>query len=379
MAKDPVQLPNPQAPGAKRSGEWPSTGTIVRVVLLLVALAAVLELVWLSRRIVTWLLIATILAIALNPAVVQLERRARMPRGIAISVVYVLGMAGLVGVLLAFIPRLIDAGQDLADKAPGYADRLRGTALFQDLDKRYDVLTRLEQFATDIPKKLGGAGAAVSVLQRLFSGVLGALTVLVLTAFLLVYGSRMVAYVVAMSPADRRGRLESAAGRIYRSIGGYVAGNVAISVIAGVFAYVALKIAGVPAAFLLAFVVAVMDLIPLIGATIGAVACVAVAAFGGWVPAVGLAIYFLIYQQVENHLIQPKVMQKTTNLNPLATLIAVLVGAELLGVFGALVAIPIAGVLQIAFQEYMEHRSDAQSKPIAPSGNGVSGPAVSPP
>ncbi len=325
--------------------------------MLLVALAVVLELVWLSRRVVTWLVIATILAIALNPAVVVLQRRARIPRALAIFLVYIAGMAALAGVLLAFIPRLVDAGQELANNAPGYADRLRETSLFQNLDKRYDVLTRLEQFVTDIPKKLGGAGAAVDVVQRVLSGVFGAVTVLVLTAFLLVYGSRIVGYVVALSPANRQQRLTSVSGRIYRTVGGYVAGNLAVSVVAGVTSYVALKVAGVPAAFLLAFFVALMDLIPLIGATIGAIGCVAVAGFQGWVPAVGLGIYFLIYQQVENHLVQPQVMRRTTNLNPFATLVAVLVGAELLGILGALIAIPIAGVLQIGVQEYLEHRS----------------------
>ncbi len=355
-------MPPPQPPAATPAhgdhpSEWPGSRTVVRVVMLLVALAVVLELVWLSRRVVTWLVIATILAIALNPAVVVLQRRARIPRALAIFLVYIAGMAALAGVLLAFIPRLVDAGQELANNAPGYADRLRETSLFQNLDKRYDVLTRLEQFVTDIPKKLGGAGAAVDVVQRVLSGVFGAVTVLVLTAFLLVYGSRIVGYVVALSPANRQQLLASVSGRIYRTVGGYVAGNLAVSVVAGVTSYVALKVAGVPAAFLLAFFVALMDLIPLIGATIGAIGCVAVAGFQGWVPAVGLGIYFLIYQQVENHLVQPQVMRRTTNLNPFATLVAVLVGAELLGILGALIAIPIAGVLQIGVQEYLEHRS----------------------
>ena len=356
MTTAPSQLPDPAPAQRGLRSEWPGNHTIVRVVLLLVALAAFLELVWLSRRVVTWLLIATILAIALNPAVVFLQRRTGMPRGVAIGVVYVGGMAALAGVLLAFIPRLVDAGQELANKAPGYADRLRETSLFKDLDKRYDVLTRLEEFVTDIPKKLGGAGAAVDVVQRVLSGVFGALTVLVLTAFLLVYGSRMVDYVIAMSPAGRRARLATASGHVYRTVGGYVAGNLAVSLIAGVCSYTALKIAGVPAAFLLAFFVALMDLIPLIGATIGAIGCVAVAGFQGWVPAVGLGIFFLIYQQVENHFVQPQVMRKTTDLNPFATLVAVLVGAELLGVLGALIAIPVAGVLQIVIREYKAHR-----------------------
>jgi predicted PurR-regulated permease PerM len=356
MTTAPSQPPDPASAQRGARGEWPGSHTVVRVVFLLVALAAVLELVWLSRRVVTWLLIATILAIALNPAVVFLQRRARMPRGLAIGVVYIAGMAALAGVLLAFIPRLVDAGQELANKAPGYADRLRETSLLKDLDKRYDVLTRLEEFVTDIPKKLGGAGAAVDVVQRVLSGVFGALTVLVLTAFLLVYGSRMVGYAIAMSPASRRARLTIASGHVYRTVGGYVAGNLAVSLIAGICSYTALKIAGVPAAFLLAFFVALMDLIPLIGATIGAIGCVAVAGFQGWVPAVGLAVFFLIYQQVENHLVQPQVMRKTTDLNPFATLVAVLVGAELLGVLGALIAIPVAGVVQIVIREYLAHR-----------------------
>jgi predicted PurR-regulated permease PerM len=184
----------------------------------------------------------------------------------------------------------------------------------------------------------------------------GTVTVLVLTFFFLVYGSRMRDQLVAILPQAQRQRYRAVTDRMYRSVGGYVTGNLVVSIIAGVCAYVALRVIDVPSSLALAFWVALTDLVPLVGATIGAIPCVIVAFFGGWPAGVATLSYFLVYQQVENHFVQPQVMRKTTTLNPLFVLVAVLLGAELLGVIGALVAIPVAGMIQILLQDWIEHR-----------------------
>jgi predicted PurR-regulated permease PerM len=352
--------PQPAVESSKRRAISPRDVLVVIGIVLAVALA--LTLLWLSRRIILWLLIAMFLAVALNPAVEFFRRRVRMPRVLAISFVYVLGLVAVAGIAWLFIPPLIDAGQELVDRVPGYVQDLRGNEFFADLEDRYELLTRVEDAVSDLPGRFG-AGDAVGFLGRIFTGVVGTVTVLVLTFFFLVYGSRMRDQLVAILPQAQRQRYRAVTDRMYRSVGGYVTGNLVVSIIAGVCAYVALRVIDVPSSLALAFWVALTDLVPLVGATIGAIPCVIVAFFGGWPAGVATLSYFLVYQQVENHFVQPQVMRKTTTLNPLLVLVAVLLGAELLGVIGALVAIPVAGMIQILLQDWIEHRFHRRGLP----------------
>lgn len=352
---DETAAPQPQLAieSPKRQAISPRDVLVVIGIVLAVALA--LTLLWLSRRIILWLLIAMFLAVALNPAVEFFRRRVRMPRVLAISFVYVLGLVAVAGIVWLFIPPLIDAGQELVDRVPGYVQDLRSNEFFADLEDRYELLTRIEDAVSDLPGRFG-AGDAVGFLGRIFTGVVGTVTVLVLTFFFLVYGSRMRDQLVAVLPQAQRQRYRAVTDRMYRSVGGYVTGNLVVSIIAGICAYIALRVIDVPSSLALAFWVALTDLVPLVGATIGAIPCVIVAFFGGWPAGVATLSYFLVYQQAENHFVQPQVMRKTTTLNPLLVLVAVLLGAELLGVIGALVAIPVAGMIQILLQDWIEHR-----------------------
>lgn len=343
------------AGGARRAAGL-TPRTVLMVIGLVIAVAAAIVLIWLSRRIITWLLIAAFLAVALNPAVDLLNRRLRIRRSLAITVVFILGLGAATGIALVFVPPLIDAGQQLVDDAPGYIDQLRRTEIFRDLDERYSLLERIQEGVQELPERLGGAGAAVDIVQRLFAGIIGTLTVLVLTFFLLVYGKQLRDQGIAALPEAQRARYLDVTDRMYKAVGGYVAGNLLVSVVAGVAAYIALLLIGVPAALALAAWVALTDLLPLVGATIGAIPAVVVAFFQGWPTGVAVAAYFLVYQQVENHAVQPVVMRRTTNLNPLIVLVAVLLGAELLGVLGALIAIPVAGMIQILIQDQIDHR-----------------------
>jgi len=336
---------------------------VLTVIGLAVAVAAALWLLWLSKRIVTWVLIAMFLAVALNPAVDALQRWLRLRRVPAISLTFLLGIVFTGGVALLLVPPLIDAGQQLADDAPGYVDRLGRTGLVQDLDQRYDVIDRLKGFVNDLPDRLGGAGAAVDVVQTLLSGLLGGLTVMVLAFLFLIYGRNLRDQAVAMLPERGRVRALDVLDRMYKSVGGYVAGNLVVSVIAGVTAYIVLTILDIPAAAALAFWVAIADLVPLVGATVGAIPATAVAFFSGWPIGVAVAGYFLVYQQIENHFVQPVIMRRTTSLNPLLVLVAVLLGAQLLGILGALIAIPVAAMIKILIQDWWAHRTPRSPRP----------------
>jgi predicted PurR-regulated permease PerM len=328
---------------------------VLVVIGIVLAVAAALWLLWLSRRIILWILIAMFLAVALDPAVSLMVRRLRLPRSLAVTVVYLLGLAAAAGIAWLFVPPLIDAGQELVDDIPAYVQDLRTNSFFRDLEERYSFLTRIEEAATSIPGKVG-AGDAFDFVGRVFTGVVGVVTVLVLTFFFLSYGGRLRDQALSVLPVRHRERYRLVTDRMYRSVGGYVTGNLLVSVIAGVAAYIALRIMGVPSALALAFWVALTDLVPLVGATVGAIPCVVVAFFQGWPVGVAAVAYFVVYQQVENHVVQPQVMRRTTQLNALVVLIAVLLGAELLGIVGALVAIPVAGMIQILAQDWIEYR-----------------------
>lgn len=352
----PLDVDEPVGPAQRVGLAYVTPRAVLTVVGLIVAVAAALWLLWLTRRIVTWVVIAMFLAVALNPVVDALQRWPHMRRVLAISVTFLLGIVLSAGILLLLVPPLIDAGQQLADSAPGYVDRLGETRIVRELDQRYDVVDRLREFVQDSPDKLGGAGAAVSVAQSLLSGLLGGLTVLVLTFLFLIYGRQLRVQAIAMLPHQARDRYDALLDRMYKSVGGYVAGNLLVSVIAGVSAFIVLKIFDIPAAAALAFWVAIADLVPLVGATVGAIPAVAVAFFSGWPVGVGVAIYFVLYQQIENHFVQPVVMRRTTSLNPLVVLVAVLVGAQLLGILGALLAIPAASMIKIVVSDWWSYR-----------------------
>jgi predicted PurR-regulated permease PerM len=336
---------------------------MLTIVGFIVAVAAALWLLWLSKRIITWVLIAMFLAVALNPAVDAFQRWLRLRRVPAISLTFLLGLMVATGIGLLLVPPLIDAGQELADDAPGYIDRLGRTSLVQDLDERFEIIDRLKEFVNDLPDRLGGADTAVNAAQTLLSGLVGGITVLVLTFLFLIYGRALRDQAVGSLPEHGRERVTNVLDRMYKSIGGYVAGNLVVSIIAGVAAYIALRILDIPAAAALAFWVAIADLVPLVGATVGAIPAVAVAFFSGWPTGVAVAAFFLVYQQIENHFVQPLVMRKTTSLNPLLVLIAVLLGAQLLGIFGALIAIPVGSMIKILVQDWWEHRPARQAEP----------------
>ncbi len=337
-----------------------SPRAVFTVVGILIATGVALWLLRETRQIITWTVIAAFLALALNPLVDIFQRQLKMRRVPAISLTYLLGTALVTGVVLLLVPPLISAGNQLADDAPGYVERLSKTRLFERLDQRFDVTDRLREFVNDLPDKLGGAGAAVDVAQTVVTTILGGLTIVVLTFLILLYGRQMRDQLVSLMPLEKQPRYRTLIRRMYRTIGGYIAGSFLIATISGVLSLILLEILGIPSAAALAFWVALAGLVPLVGATIGAIPAVIVAFFSGVVPGIVVAVYFLLYQQFENHLIQPNIMRRTTSINPLVVLIAVLVGGTLFGVLGALVAIPLAGMIKIGLQDWWEHRTPAQ-------------------
>jgi predicted PurR-regulated permease PerM len=340
--------------------------TIVIAALLLVGVAVVLWVVWVSRRVLIWTFVSAFLAVALSPAVDAIQRRGLHRRGAAAAVVYLLMIAVIAGLGALFIPTLVNQVNDLVDQAPNYVqDLTRGRGPLGFLETKYHVVERVQEAVkgNGSGRLAGGATAALDVTRSVVTFVAGVVTILFMTFFMLLEGPAWRDRFIALLPAGGQPRAHRIAQEIAKTIGGYVTGNLLISVIAGFCTTIVLLVVGVPFALALGLLVAILDLIPLAGATLGAIIVTLVALTDSVTSALIVLAFFVVYQQLENHLLQPIVYGRTVKLSPLAILVAVLVGAEVAGVLGALAAIPVAGTIQILISEWLQHRRPAAPPP----------------
>ena len=332
--------------------------TVLRVVGILLATAILLEILWIARHVVSWVFIALFLALALNPAVDRLEHRLKR-RGLATGVVYIATLAVLVGIGWLFIPTLVHQVNDFAGKVPDYLhDLTKGRGRLGFLQEKYHLVDKARKALREggASRLFGLSGTALALAKGVVNAVVATLTIAFLTLFMLLEGRNwMASFFSLLQPASRR-RWQAVGHDIYRTVGGYVTGNLLISLIAGTLTTLVLLVTGVPYAVALGLIVAILDLIPLAGATIAAIIVGAVAFIHSIPAGIIVIVFFVVYQQVENHILQPVVYGRTVQLSPLVVLISVLVGAQLAGVLGALAAIPVAGSLQVIFVDWLRHR-----------------------
>ena len=334
---------------------------VVRLILIVVAVAVTLYLLYLLRKPISWVLIAVFVAIALSGPVNWLDRRMR--RGFAIAIVY-LGLFAVPFLLAAVIvPPLVSEANDFARKgAPQYArdfsDFVQDNERLRKVNEDYDVTQKVQEEAAKLPEKIPDAAKALSdVGVGLVNSVFALVTILVLTAFLLGSGRRWMDAAIELRPAADRERLRRVINNMAKAVGNYVAGAMTIAVIAGVLSYILMTILGVPFRGPLAVVVGFFSLIPLIGATIAAILVGIVTLFNDFpVDTIVWTIWAVVYQQFENSVVQPRIQKRAVNVHPFVVLVAVLFGSTLLGVLGALVAIPVAASIQIAIREYWDWR-----------------------
>jgi predicted PurR-regulated permease PerM len=310
------------------------------------------------RSVLILLLISAFLAIGLNPAVEAMERRG-LTRGRAVGIVLVGVLLFFVGFGFAVVPPIIDQVGQLVDKAPDYIHQLQSNDRIADLDQRYHFLDKAKAYL-DHPENAGTKlfGGVLGVGRVVFSAFFSTLTVLILTLYFLSNLPSIKASAYRAVPRSRRARVGLLADEILERVGGYVAGALVIAACAGITTFIVLLVLGVPYPVALAMLVAITDLIPLIGATIGAVVVTAVAFFVSVKVGLIAAVYYIAYQQVENYVLYPRVMKRSVDVSPAATVVAVLIGGSLLGVLGALLAIPIAAAVQLVLQEVLIPRQD---------------------
>jgi predicted PurR-regulated permease PerM len=303
------------------------------------------------RAILVRVLVALFIAVSLDPAVRWLARRG-VRRGVAVTLIFLVAFGLAAGFLLSVIPPLVTQFRSLVDDLPGYLSRLQDrSARFRELNDRFNVSQQLEGLVGTLPSRVGSG--VLGVTSRVFGAVFNTLTVLVFTIYFMADMPRIRSGVVRLFPVERRARARQVVDLVVDKVGGYMIGNIIISIIAGVASYIAFTILGVPFQVPLAFLIAVCDLIPMIGATLGAVIGVTVALFTTdlWPTVVLVAAFFLAYQQLENYVIAPRVLKTTVELGAAAVLIAGLIGGTVLGLVGALMAIPVAAAVNVLLNE----------------------------
>jgi predicted PurR-regulated permease PerM len=337
-----------------------SARMVVRTVVIAVAVLIALYLVYLLRKPIGWLLVALFLAIALSGPVNYLDRRMR--RGFAITLVYIGMLLVPVAIGAVVAPPIVTGAEDLAQNAPQYAqdvsDFVNENDRLQELNDDYDITGKLQEEAEKLPNKIGDAATVLrDVGFGLVNSVFALITILILTAFMLGGGRRWIEHGLCYVREDRAVRIERVINRSSRAVGNYVAGAIAQATLAGVLSYFVMSVLDVPFAAPLAVLIFFLDLIPLVGATIGAVIVGVVTVFNDFPTATIIwVIWSIVYQQVENNLVQPQIQKRAVDINPFLVVVSVLFGATLLGVLGALVAVPVAASIQIAIREWADVR-----------------------
>ena len=337
-----------------------NTRIILRTVLIVVTAVLTLYLIYLLRQPLTWLVIAGFIALALSAPVAFLNRY--MPRGLAIACVYLLLILVPVGIGAAIVPTLVGEAEELVNNLPQYANDLQefvnDNDQLRELEQDYDLTGRLEEEARKLPDRFGdAAGVLGDIGAGLVSSIFALVTILILSVFMLGGGPRWRQAFLAQQDPVRREALQRAFDHIAQAVANYVAGVLLQATIAGVTAWIVLSILNVPFAGALALLIALFDLIPLVGATLGAIVVGIITLFVDFPTAtIVWVIYSIIYQQVENNVIQPQIQNRAVAIPPFFVLVSVLFASTLFGVLGALLAIPAAASISVVIREFRAYR-----------------------
>jgi predicted PurR-regulated permease PerM len=350
------------APATTTPG-FPGVRAVLRTVLVVVAVVITLWLIYLLRKPITWIFIAAFISVAVSGPVNLLERHMR--RGLAIAIVYVCLILTPFALIALLVPPIVTQGNNLVQNLPEYAqdvtDFVNSNDQLRRFQKDYDLTGKLEEQAAKLPGRLGDAAGVLSdiglgIVNSIFAGV----TILVLSVFMVGSGQRFLDLWARQYPPEREAWMHRLFERIANAIGNYVAGALVQATIAGVSSWIMLVILGVNYALPLAVIVFLLDLIPLVGATLGAIIVGIVTLFADFpIDTIIWTIFAIVYQQVENNVIQPRIQARAVQLEPLIVLISVLFGSALFGVLGALLAIPVAAAIQITIREYLALRRTA--------------------
>ncbi|MBN1210599.1 MAG: AI-2E family transporter [Myxococcaceae bacterium] len=341
---------------ASRPRSQISPRTVWTVGLNVLGLLALLTLLRAAAGVLSWALVALFLALAAAPLVAWLEHKG-LRRGLAVALVFLVGLGLLAALVTTFVPMMVEQGRALVEATPGFIERLQHQRWVERLDERFDVMDRI---TAELRQQLPGVAMPVlGVVTSLLRKLVALITVLVLAAFFLAFGKELFDKALEWVPPPKRAHTRQLAVRMFRTVGGYVAGAFLISLIGGGVTTVTLLLLGVPYFLPLGLTMALLGLIPFVGATLGGVLVVGTTfASAGTRAGLIALVVFLVYQQAENNLLQPFIQRRTLRMNPLLIALAMLVGTAFAGVLGALLALPVAGALQVVAQDRLARRQE---------------------
>jgi predicted PurR-regulated permease PerM len=371
---------NGRAPGAVRAERAPErtpvrydrrrervpVRTILATIGLVVGTVLLLLIVRQTARVLIWIGIAGFFAVALFPVVNWVDDHLRRcPRSLATLLVFLAALSVLIGIIAGFaIPLAHESGHLVAGVQTMIADARAGRGPTGDLLERLHADQWVKDHEADLKKAAGGLGTpALGFVRGAAGGLVAVVTIFTLSFLMVLQGRKLVENAVALFKPQHRERARKVGTGCAKVITGYIAGNALISVICGTLTYIVLKVTGVPFAGIIALFVGIADLIPLIGATLGAVVAGLAGFLHSTTAGIAVLVFFLVYQQVENHLLQPVIMSRTVQLNPLVVLISILIFVELAGILGALLAVPLAGIGQVVLRDWWEHRGGPEPDP----------------
>lgn len=347
----------PHGPVGRRF-DWRSPFLVALLATLGVAVGAgIVGLLWLSAHVLLLVGVALFLAIGLDPAVSWLVRR-HWPRWLAVLVVLLVIAGAVAGFVAAALPPLVDETEQLVADVPQLLQQAQDhSSWIGHLNDQFGLQDRLQNFLSSSGETIAGGIFGISVV--VFGALADALVVVVLMIYLLADLPRVRALLYRTVPGSRRPRAILLGDEIMAKVGRYVLGNLVISLIAGVLTFVWLTVFGVPYAVLLSLTVAILDIVPVVGSTVAGLAVTAVALTVSLPVALATIGFFVVYRVVEDYVLVPRIIGRAVDIPPLVTVIAVLAGAALLGLVGALVAIPISAGVLLLVREMLFPRLDA--------------------
>jgi predicted PurR-regulated permease PerM len=314
-----------------------------------------------TTQLLLWIVAALFIALGLEPVVGWMESR-RIPRPVGILVAVSVLVSAVAGFFATLIPTIVEQVTEIVAKAPVWVRDFTNSDLFRSLDDQFGLRDRINEEVDKFiknPDAMGGIfGGVVGFGSVLANGLFGTLIVLVLSLYFLAALPAMKKWGYRLAPRSRRARVEALSEEITRSVGNYVIGQACVALLNAAFAFIVMTILGIPFALLLAFVVALLAFIPLVGGMIAAVVVLLVSLTVGWQTAAAYAVCYFAYLQFEAYFISPRIMQKAVAVPGAVAVISVIAGGSLLGVLGALIAIPTAAAILLLVKEIYIVRQD---------------------
>lgn len=351
-------------PWYRPSDDPPFDRKVLRTIFTVVAVVFSIYLIVRLKTPLLWLTIAVFVAIAASGPVNYLSQRMR--RGAAIAIVYLLFLLVPLGFSALLLPPLVTSAIDLVDQLPSYINDLQDTLQknpqFQKFDENFDFNQQLSNLASDLSGKLGDAASLLGDIgTALVNSIFATFTIFVLSLFMVARGRNWIDEWLGRRAGPEADALSRTVDRIGGAVGNYIGGAIAQAFLAGIAAFIVLTILGVPSPLVLATIVAVFDFVPMVGSTIAGLLVGIVTLFADFpLDTIIWAIFVIGYQQFENYVIQPRIQSRAVELEPFVILVAVMFGGSLMGIVGAILAIPITATLQITYQEYSRFREEVR-------------------